>query len=129
MSQDQLSTGSENQEKNRRNCSKDRRQSVVDERLSPTGFERRRGPGRRRSDFMKRAEEGEMTTEQFLFVKAMDAYKRSNNRPYPSWTEVLEVIRKLGYRKTCSMQVQLDGCEDWQESSNAPIAPQQHEAA
>ena len=78
---------------------------------------------------MKRAEEGEMTTEQFLFVKAMDAYKRSNNRPYPSWTEVLEVIRKLGYRKTCSMQVQLDGCEDWQESPNAPIVPQQHEAA
>ena len=129
MSQDQLSTGSENQEKNRRDCSKDRRQSVVDERLSPTGFERRRGPGRRRSDFMKRAEEGEMTTEQFLFVKAMDAYKRSNNRPYPSWTEVLEVIRKLGYRKTCSMQVQLDGGEDWQEAPNAPIAPQQHEAA
>ncbi len=129
MSHDQLSTGPENQEKNRRDCSKDRRQSVVDERLSPTGFERRRGPGRRRSDFMRRAEEGEMTTEQFLFVKAMDAYKRANNRPYPSWTEVLEVIRKLGYRKTCPMQVQLDSCEDWQESPNAPIAPQQHEAA
>ena len=97
----------------------DRRQSVVDRRPSNTGLDRRGGPGRRRNDFMKSADEGEMSKEQFLFIKAIDAYKRANDRPYPSWTEVLEVIRKLGYRKTCSMQVNLDGCEDWQESADA----------
>ena len=107
----------------------DRRKSVVDKRTSPTGFERRRGPGRRRSDFMKSADEGEMNTEQFLFVMAIDAYKRSNKRPYPTWTEVLEVIRKLGYRKTCPMSVKLDGCEDWTEEPDAPVAPAQGEAA
>ena len=37
-----------------------------------------------------------MTAEQFLFVKAIDAYKRVNQRPFPTWTEVLEVMRKLG---------------------------------
>ena len=97
-----------------------RRTSVVDRRTGDgTGLERRRGPGRRRSDFMKAAEEGEMTAEQFLFVMAIDAYKRVNNQPYPTWTEVLEVIRKLGYRKTCAMELNLPSCEDWTEKADA----------
>ena len=101
-----------------------RRTSVVDRRTGEdTGLERRRGPGRRRSDFMKAAEEGEMTPEQFLFVMAIDAYKRVNNQPYPTWTEVLEVIRKLGYRKTCTMDLKLPSCEDWTEKADAPPFP------
>lgn len=102
----------------------ERRQSVVDRRTSYTGLERRRGPGRRRTEFSKAAEEGEMTPEQFLFVKAIDAYKRVNQRPYPSWTEVLEVMRKLGYRKTQPSDLRLDGVEDWTEAPDAPAFPQ-----
>ena len=98
----------------------DRRQSVVDMRNDPTGLERRRGPGRRRTDFAKSAEEGQMSPEQFLFIMAIDAYKRVNNKPFPTWTEVLEVIRKLGYRKTCDSQLQLPNCEDWKETADAP---------
>ncbi|WP_432798654.1 hypothetical protein [Poriferisphaera sp. WC338] len=98
----------------------DRRKNVVDTRDPGTGLERRRGPGRRRSDFMKSAEEGEMSGEQFLFIKAIDAYKRVNNRPYPTWTEVLEVIRKLGYRKTAGMELDIAGAEDWTEAADAP---------
>jgi DNA-binding phage protein len=30
---------------------------------------------------------------------AVDEYKKLNNRPFPSWTEILEVIKALGYRK------------------------------
>lgn len=104
----------------------DDRRSAPDRRRGAgagTGLERRRGPGRRRTDFMKAAEEGEMTHEQFLFVKAIDAYKRVNHRPYPTWTEVLEVIRKLGYRKTTAMQLELDGAEDWSEAPDAPTHP------
>lgn len=97
----------------------DRRTSIV-ERRTQTGLERRRGPGRRRSDFMKAADEGQMTDEQFLFVMAIDAFKRVNQKPFPTWTEVLEVIRKLGYRKTCPMQLNLDGCQDWREPADAP---------
>lgn len=99
----------------------DRRESVVDTRNG--GLERRRGPGRRLSDFAKAAEEGEMTPEQFLFIQAIDAFKRSNDRPFPTWTEVLEVIRKLGYRKTCDMAFDLPQCEDWTESPQAPAFP------
>ena len=72
------------------------RRSVVDRRL---GLDRRRGPGRRRSDSRRAAEEGEMTDEQFDFIMAIDKYKRVNDRPFPTWTEVLDVILALGYRK------------------------------
>ncbi len=97
----------------------DRRKNVVDAR-SPTGLERRRGAGLRRNDFEKTAEEGEMSREQFLFVAAIDAYKRVNQRPYPTWTEVLEVMRKLGYRKTQAMDLSLPGAEDWTEAADVP---------
>jgi len=108
----------------RRKTSRDRRDTVVDRRTVGTGLERRRGPGRRRTDFAKAAEEGEMTGEQFLFIMAIDAYKRANNKPFPSWTEVLEVIRKLGYRKTGAMQLNLSNCEDWTEPADSPAFPQ-----
>ena len=79
----------------------DRRQSVVDRRL---GLDRHRGPGRRRSDERKSAEEGQMSDEQFEFLMAIDEYKRQNTRPFPTWTEVLEVIKALGYRKVTEPQ-------------------------
>ena len=81
------------QEEKRRS---DRRDSVVDRRL---GLDRRRGPGRRRSDDRKSAEEGNMSDEQFEFLMAIDHYKRVNDRPFPTWTEILEVIKAIGYRK------------------------------
>ncbi|MDO8302213.1 MAG: hypothetical protein Q7T18_03130 [Sedimentisphaerales bacterium] len=79
----------------------DRRQNVVDRRL---GLDRQRGPGIRRDDDRKSAEEGEMTDEQFEFVMAVDQYKRQNNRPFPTWTEVLELIKAIGYRKVAEPQ-------------------------
>jgi len=99
----------------RREQSGDTRTTYIDD----TGLERRRGPGRRRTDFAKSAEEGEMSSEQFLFVTAIDAFKRVNNRPFPTWTEVLEVIRKLGYRKTCESTLNLSNAEDWTEAADA----------
>lgn len=110
-------------EKSNERVQTDRRQNVVDARTPGTGLERRRGAGRRRSDFMKSAEEGEMTPEQFLFIQAIDVYKRVNDRPFPTWTEVLEIIRKLGYRKTCAMSLDLPQCEDWTEEADATDFP------
>ena len=40
-----------------------------------------------------------MTEEQFEFIMSINEYKRVNRRPFPTWTEVLDVIRALGYRK------------------------------
>jgi hypothetical protein len=33
------------------------------------------------------------------FLLAMQRYKQANRRPFPTWHEVLEVARALGYRK------------------------------
>ena len=33
------------------------------------------------------------------FMRAMDDYKRKSGRPFPTWSEVLEVLLSLGYRK------------------------------
>jgi len=79
----------------------DRRKAMVDRRL---GLDRRRGPGRRRSDDRKAAEEGHMSDEQFEFLMAIDEYKKANSRPFPTWTEVLEIIKALGYRKVAEPQ-------------------------
>ena len=111
----------ENPQNNQKQRGPDRRKNVVDARYN--GLERRRGPGRRLSDFAKAAEEGEMTQEQFLFIQAIDAFKKANDKPFPTWTEVLEVIRKLGYRKTSRMAVELPQCEDWTEPGDAPAFP------
>jgi hypothetical protein len=84
-----------------RRSGKERRQNVVDRRL---GLDLRRGPGRRRSDDRKSAEEGQMSDEQFEFLMAIDEYRRKNARPFPTWTEVLAVIKTLGYRKVAEPQ-------------------------
>jgi len=79
----------------------ERRRSVVDRRL---GLNRRRGPGHRRTEERRAAEEGEMSDEQFDFLMAIDRYKKENQRPFPTWTEVLEVVKALGYRKVAEPQ-------------------------
>lgn len=85
----------------RRKVTTERRKSVMDRRSS---FDRRRGPGHRRSPERRAAEEGEMNEEQFEFLMAIDEYKRANQRPFPTWTEVLEVIKAIGYRKVAEPQ-------------------------
>lgn len=87
---------------------------------SPSGLDRRRGPGRRLSDFTRSAEEGEMTQEQFLFLIAMDEFKKANQIGFPTWSDVLEVVRLLGYRKTCASEIVLRRAEDWRERGDAP---------
>jgi len=85
----------------------ERRKQTVDRRLGldrRLDLDRRRGPGRRRSNERKAAEEGRMTDEQFEFLMAIDRYKKANQRPFPTWTEVLEVIKALGYRKVAEPQ-------------------------
>lgn len=130
-SNDRLDTNGTNAPQEGPHAADARTASVVDRRLgldrrqiggtSPTNLERRRGPGRRLSDFVRDAEEGEMSKEQFMFLMAIDAFKRVNGKTFPSWTDVLEVVRKLGYRKTMPSELNLGGrAEDWRERPDAP---------
>ena len=43
--------------------------------------------------------ERDYTDPEIEFMQAMDAYKRSSGRMFPTCSEILEVIRDLGYRK------------------------------
>ncbi len=87
---------------------------------TPSGLERRRGAGRRLSDSQRSADEGEMTPEQFLFLMAVDAFKQANRVTFPTWTDVLEIVRLLGYRKTMPSELKLRNAEDWRERPNTP---------
>jgi hypothetical protein len=41
----------------------------------------------------------EYTARELEFMHAMQEYKRSSGRMFPTWSEVLEVLRGLGYAK------------------------------
>jgi hypothetical protein len=40
-----------------------------------------------------------MTDEEREFLRAIDGYKRHWGRVYPTWLEVLAVVKHLGYRR------------------------------
>lgn len=64
-----------------------------------SGLDRRRGPGRRRGEVRKQAEEGEISGDLLEFVMTVDEYKQVNKRPYPTISEIFEIVHYLGYRK------------------------------
>jgi hypothetical protein len=43
--------------------------------------------------------EHDYTAEELAFLAAIEAYKRRSGRPFPSWTEVLAVLKSLGYAR------------------------------
>ena len=94
------SLGSEAKAEKRR-ASDERRKRAI-----PVAVERRSGKDRREELGERRRQvdpttcEKDYSDEEIDFMKAMDLYKRSNRRPFPTWSEVLEVLRSLGYRKT-----------------------------
>lgn len=82
----------------------DRRTGERRKRKIPVAIERRSGKDRRQQGERRRQIdpttcERDYSGEEIEFMKAMDQYKRDNRRPFPTWSEVLEVLRALGYRK------------------------------
>ena len=53
-----------------------------------------------------------MTNEQFEFCMAIETYKKVNKKMFPTWTEVLEVITQLGYRKVLARDIKLENCPE-----------------
>jgi hypothetical protein len=41
----------------------------------------------------------EVDADALEFIEAIDRFKRQHGRPFPSWSEVLMVLRELGYRR------------------------------
>ena len=90
------------------------RRSGADRRAGtepPPGVERRagdrRGPDRRASTGVAEQYRGNVRSineypldaDELEFINAINAYRRAHDRPFPTWSEVLHVLRFLGYRK------------------------------
>ena len=86
-------------------CVADRRGKDRRKRSIPVAVDRRAAKDRREQQGERRRQidpttcERDYNNEEIEFMKAMDQYKRENRRPFPTWSEVLEVLRAIGYRK------------------------------
>jgi hypothetical protein len=40
-----------------------------------------------------------LSSEELQFIKAIEKYKSENNKHFLSWTEVLKIVKELGYKK------------------------------
>lgn len=72
------------------------------EEVAATEAERRKTPRRkveRRRMIDPTTCERDYSTDEIEFMKAMDDYKRKSGRMFPTWSEVLEVVRSLGYTR------------------------------
>jgi hypothetical protein len=49
--------------------------------------------------------ERDYSQEEFVFLKAMQDYKHTNRRPFPTLSEMLEILHSLGYRKVAEPTV------------------------
>jgi hypothetical protein len=66
------------------------------------GEERRVGQRRkveRRRQIDPTTCERDYSDNEVAFMRAMDEYKRKSGRMFPTWSEVLEVLHSLGYRR------------------------------
>jgi hypothetical protein len=56
------------------------------------------------STYSENFQGSDYTDDEFEFLKAIAAYQKRWRRRYPSWREVLFVLRCLGYRKVAAPQ-------------------------
>jgi hypothetical protein len=98
-------------ESNRRN-SPDRRGEDRRKQEAIVAVERR--AGERRAKVQRRRQidpttcEREYSTDEIEFMHAMDAYKRASGRMFPTCSEILEVLRNLGYVRLTPGQTSAD---------------------
>lgn len=89
-----------------RRSPKDRRFAMDRRKAKDEGYkapERRQGERREKVERRRMIDpttcERDYTNDEIEFMKAMDEYKRKSGRMFPTWSEVLEVVRALGYER------------------------------
>jgi hypothetical protein len=92
-------TNSAEVEMNRRSSDRrgkeERRKESTPVAVERRASERRKTPRRRQID--PTTCERDYSGDEIEFMQAMDAYKRANGRMFPTCSEILEVIRAMGY--------------------------------
>lgn len=100
----------------RRNRAKDRRQSE-DRRQNdaPVAVERRLSERREKVNRRRQIDpttcERDYTDDEVEFMHALDAYKRSSGRMFPTCSEILEVLKGLGYQRTSACGLPAENIE------------------
>jgi len=98
----------------------DRRQKHVPVAVEQRGGERR-GKVNRRRQIDPTTCERDYTPDEIEFMNAMDEYKRRSGRMFPTCSEILEVVRDLGYAKQSLAAVAVA----FPELPNLPVSAQQ----
>ena len=86
-----------------RRASPDRRKKSEPVKVERRKIERRAKVSRRRQIDPTTCER-DYTGDEIEFMNALQEYKRSSGRMFPTCSEVLEVIKKLGYQKRPEQQ-------------------------
>jgi len=74
-----------------------------------------KGAGIRRPLSVLDGETGAFSDEVLEFVLAVDKFKKKNSVPFPSLTQIYQIVLALGYRKQLKEQV-IDPLPNWQKS-------------
>src|SRR5438552_8402227 len=84
-----------------RRARSDRRRDDRRKEQAPVVAERRQQPRREKVQRRRQIDpttcERDYNDEEIVFMQALDAYKRASGRMFPTCSEILEVIRSLGY--------------------------------
>lgn len=94
----------------------DRREEVEAIGAEANGSERRKVQRRRLID--PTTCERDYTGDEIEFMQEMDEYKRRSGRMFPTCSEILEVLRGMGY-----VRVELPNEEDEEPTTNQAAAP------
>ncbi len=88
---------------------KERRKTERRKQGAPTPVERREGERREKVNRRRQIDpttcERDYTQDEIEFMHALDRYKRANGRMFPTCSEILEVLRGLGYARAASYWV------------------------
>jgi hypothetical protein len=110
-----------------RRSDRDRRQGGTDRRQDSAPIlddlrkgDRRKSPRRRQID--PTTCERDYSADEIEFMQALDAYKRRSGRMFPTCSEILEVVRALGYAKAAARES--DSIESHSEPAAIPAAGQ-----
>jgi hypothetical protein len=55
-------------------------------------------------NFVDQVHHDDFDADELEFLKAMDRYKRDYRRPFPTWREVLAVVKSLGYERNLTRE-------------------------
>ena len=89
-----------------RRDNQDQAETASQSNVLPTRLERRKKVNRRRQIDPTTCER-DYTDDEIQFMSALDDYKRKSGRMFPTCSEVLEVVRSLGYVKLSPRELAL----------------------